>query len=177
MKLFVVFASLMLAFGLAQAKTYKWVDPQGNVYYSDQPPPPSIKKVEEKNLGKNTIDASELPYSVQQAVKKFPVTLYAYDCGELCTNARNFLAKRGIPYTEKNPQQPAEQEVFKQLTNGGMEIPLLVIGQQTIKGFQEGQWSSALENAGYPKNAAATKNPGAEAKSPPAQPVVTPKTY
>ena len=106
---------------------------------------------------------------MQQAVKKFPVTLYEYDCGELCNNARNFLAKRGVPYSEKNPQQPAEQEVFKQLTNGGMEIPLLLIGKQTIKGFQEGEWNSALDAAGYSRNAAPTKatKPDSNAKPTP----------
>ena len=164
MKIIAILVSTFLIVGMAQAKTYRWTDPDGTVHYGDQLPPTSIKKFEEKHLGKNTIDISELPYSVQQAAKKYPVTLYVYDCGELCTNARNFLAKRGVPYTEKNPQQPAEQEAFKQLTGGGMEIPLLVVGSQTIKGYQEGDWSSALDSAGYLKNAPATKSAPAAAQ-------------
>jgi len=150
------------------AEMYRWVDEKGVVNYTPYPPPANIRKVEQKNLGGNAVQTSETPYSVQLAVKNFPVTLYITDCGDLCNNARAHLKKRGIPYAEKNPQNPDEIEAFKKLTGGGMEVPLLVVGQlKTIKGFQASEWDAALDQAGYPS----TVLPGAKpAAIPPAQP-------
>src|SRR5262245_29379277 len=82
------------AFGAAQL--YRWVDEKGNVEYRDTPPPKSAKKVEERKVVTSTIETSAPSYAMQQAIKSFPVTLWAYDCGEPCANARAHLAKRGV---------------------------------------------------------------------------------
>jgi len=151
------------------AEMYRWVDEKGVVNYTPYPPPANIKKVEQKNLGGSTIQSSNVPYSVQMATKNFPITLYITDCGELCVNARAHLAKRGIPYTEKNPQQPEEIEEFKKLTGGGMQVPLLVVGRlSTIKGYQASDWDAALDTAGYPTSILPGAKPAAAppAKSP-----------
>jgi len=59
--------------GLAQAgELFRWVDADGKVHYTDQPPPASAKKVEEKKLSGSTIDTSEMPYALRQAIKKSP---------------------------------------------------------------------------------------------------------
>ncbi|MGH8729255.1 MAG: DUF4124 domain-containing protein [Burkholderiales bacterium] len=145
--------ALLLAsnFGFAAGETYKWVDERGQVHYSDQPPPPSVKNVEKKKAAGNTIDTSELPYALRQAVKKHPVTLYATACGEPCDKARELLKTRGVPYNEKDPQRPEQSEELKKVS-GGMEVPVLQVGQsKVLKGFEEGQWHRELDAAGYPK--------------------------
>lgn len=144
---------LMLLFGAtAQAEMYRWVDKDGKVHYTDQPPPPNeAKKVEEKKFGGNLIQG-DLPYATQQAVKNFPVTLYTGDCGEACTQAKAYLAKRGIPYSERLPgKNPADAELFKKITKESF-IPLLQIGSTQLKGFDESAWAVALDQAGYPKS-------------------------
>ena len=153
------------------AEMYRWVDEKGVVNYTPYPPPANIKNVEQKKLGGSTVQTSDTPYSMQQAVKSFPVTLYITNCGDLCNSARAHLSKRGVPFTEKNPQQPEEIDNFKKLTGGGMEIPLLVVGQlKTLKGFQASEWDAALDQAGYPSTAI----PGAKpAATPPAQPAAS----
>ncbi|HSD61441.1 MAG TPA: DUF4124 domain-containing protein, partial [Burkholderiales bacterium] len=102
---------------LAQT-TYRWVDPEGKVHYGDQPPPASAKDVKQKPVGGAAAEAAPLPYATQTAAKNFPVTLYVTDCGDPCKQARDLLRKRGIPHTEKNPQQPAEQEELMKLLSG-----------------------------------------------------------
>src|SRR5271165_6460042 len=99
--LLTVMAIATLAHG---AEMYRWVDDKGVVNYTPYPPPANIRKVEQKKLGGNAAaQTSELPYSVQLAIKNFPVSFYATpDCGEPCKIARAHLDKRGIPYTEKN---------------------------------------------------------------------------
>ncbi len=146
--------SCCLAASLVQAaELYRWVDADGKVHYTDQPPPASAKKVEEKKLSSSIIETSQLPYATQQAVKNSPVTLYANDCGEPCTQAREHLSKRGIPYTGKNPQTtPADAEALKKLV-GAAFVPVLVVGSTVSKGYEKGAWDAALDAAGYPKNA------------------------
>src|SRR5690242_12321683 len=85
------------------AQLYRWVDEKGNVEWRDTPPPPSVKKFEQRNVGGGTRESSSMPYSLQVAVKNFPVVLWSSNCGAACDQAKAHLAKRGIPYTEKDP--------------------------------------------------------------------------
>ena len=142
------------------AQLYRWVDEKGNVEWRDTPPPPHAKKVEQRNMSGNTIETSTLPYSVQQAVKKFPVTLWAFDCGEPCDRARAHLQKRGVPHVERNAQK--EPDALKSIT-GTLEVPVLLVGSRHLKGYLESDWDAALDSAGYPK----TMPPGVKVKPTP----------
>jgi len=135
---------------LLAAQIYRWVDEQGNVEWRDTPPPPNAKKVEIRRPGGSMIETSSLPYSVQQAAKNFPVTLWTTDCGAPCDQARAHLARRGVPYTEKDPQN--DIEAFTKLT-GGSEVPVLYVGANRVKGYLESEWDAALDVAGYPRTA------------------------
>jgi hypothetical protein len=150
--------ALALAVNLAAAaQLYRWVDEKGNVEWRDTPPPPHAKKVEQRNMSGNTIETSTLPYSVQQAVKNFPVTLWAFDCGDPCDRARAHLQKRGVPHVERNAQK--EADALKSLT-GTLEVPVLLVGSRPLKGYLESDWDAALDSAGYPK----TPPPGVKLK-------------
>jgi len=149
---------------LGAAQLYRWVDDKGNVEWRDTPPPSTARKVEQRKLGVNTIQTSELPYSVQQAVKNHPVTLWMTDCGEVCTRARAHLNRRGVPHSERNAQ--AEIEAFKKASGGGMEVPLLLVGSRQVKGYLEGEWDAALDAAGYPRTAIAGFKPQTPAAPP-----------
>jgi hypothetical protein len=158
-------ALIALAFALGAAyagaaQLYRWVDEKGNVEWRDTPPPPNAKKVEQRNMTGNTIETSTLPYSVQQAVKKFPVTLWAFDCGEPCDRARAHLQKRGVPHIERNAQK--EPDALKSIT-GTLEVPVLLVGTRHLKGYLETDWDAALDSAGYPKTAL----PGVKVKAQP----------
>lgn len=146
--------STVLFGATAQAEMYRWVDKDGKVHYTDQPPPPNTaKKVEEKNFGGNLAPGGSLPYATQRAVTHFPVTLYTGDCGEGCAQAKAYLTKRGIPYSERLPgKNPTDTENFKKMSKDNY-IPLLQIGDSTVlKGFIESAWAAALDQAGYPKS-------------------------
>jgi glutaredoxin len=157
----IILGVLMLAATgtLVAAQLYRWVDEKGNVEYRDTPPPSSAKKVEQRALGGSTVEASPLPFSVQQAAKNFPVTLWNSTCGAPCDQAREHLTRRGVPHTEKDPQN--DVEAFKKLT-GGIDVPVIYIGSTRIKGYFESEWDSALDIAGYPKTAPPGFKPGAK---------------
>jgi len=148
------------------AQLYRWVDSKGNVEWRDTPPPISVpaKSVEQRKIGDNVISTSEAPYSLQQATKNYPVTLWATDCGPPCSSARTHLNRRGIPFTEKSPQ--SDLEGFKKVSPGS-EVPMLLIGTISLKGYLESEWDSTLDSAGYPRTAIATQaKPAAPAPKP-----------
>jgi glutaredoxin len=147
---------LLATAAVAQTNVYRWVDKDGKVHFSDTPPPPEARESSQKRLGGGYVDR-EYPYAVQMAMKRNPVTLYvAPSCGEACTGARQLLSERGIPFSERDAQSSAPaQEALKKLI-GGLEVPVLVVGESTLKGYEEGQWHAALDTAGYPR----TRLPG-----------------
>jgi Domain of unknown function (DUF4124) len=157
---------LALATNPAVAELYKWVGADGKITYSDTPPPPDAKKVEKKRLNDRVAEGDGLGFATRDAMKKHPIVLFSTDCGQPCDQARALLSKRGIPFTEKNPEKNlADGKELKKLT-GALEVPDLQVGKETpIKGFNEASWNVALDAAGYPKNAAPLKaNAPAETK-------------
>src|SRR5687768_7490168 len=132
------------------AQLYRWVDEKGNVEYRDTPPPSSAKKIQERKMSGGAAPAAELPYSVQQAVKNFPVTLWVTDCGDSCTNARAHLTRRGVPHTEVDPRNDFDN--FRK-TTGGTEVPVIFVGSTRLKGYLESDLDAALDAAGYPRTA------------------------
>ena len=150
MKTLLMFGLLAVAVATHAAQIYEWVDEKGVKQYTQQPPPPGAKQVQEKRIGSNVIETSGPGYATQQAVKNFPVVVYITDCGEGCTAARAHMTKRGVPFTEKNPQQ--DFEAFKKLSEGSLEVPLLLVGAlKPIRGYNTASWDAALDQAGYPK--------------------------
>jgi len=139
----------------AQQPMYRYIDKGGRVVYTDTPPPPDARNVQQKKLGGNYIETSEPPYALQIAQQRNPVTLYSGNCGPLCDSSRALLNRRGVPYREIDPSQPGEAAKLKQLT-GDMQVPVLIVGgAHVLKGFEEERWQGALDQAGYPKTPAA----------------------
>ena len=161
----VLAAALVLA-AHAQTSVYRWVDKDGKVHFSDTPPPEDAKDASQKRLGGGGADDAPLPYATQVAARRNPVTLYTgTDCGDPCVKGRELLARRGIPFSEKDAQNnPADREALKKLV-GALEVPALIVGEMKTKGFDEDSWNSALDSAGYPR----TRLPGQpSSRTPPA---------
>ena len=149
--------------GLASATTanaaqlYRWVDAKGNVEWRDTPPPTAVpsKNIEQRRIGANVIGTGDVPFSVQLASKNHPVTFWgSSDCGKTCERARAHLARRGVPYADKNPK--SDLEGFKKVSPAA-EVPVLQVGTTTLKGYLEAEWDSSLDAAGYPRTAAGTR--------------------
>jgi len=164
----------------ASAQTvYKWTDSDGKVHFSDTPPPPSItKNVTEMRMGSGGgLDSSQVPYATQMAMKSSPVTLYtAPQCGEPCDQGRSLLGNRGIPYTERDAQASREDAEAVKKAIGALQVPVLMVGNDALKGYDPNAWNGALDGAGYPR----TRLPGTVAPrpvvaAPPPQPEAAPE--
>lgn len=170
MKALILTMSLLTALPALADNLYRWVDETGRVHYSDQPPPPQVKKMTQKNYKGSFVEGGD-SYALREAKEKYPVTLYTSSCGPACEMAQQLLDRRGIPYSTKNVENnAANQKALRDLT-GNLRIPTLLIGSQKLTGFEDGQWNSALDSAGYPKtpapNAPKPKTAQAENKTQP----------
>lgn len=151
-KLFGFAVLLLLAGGVGAEEYYRSIDATGKVHYGDKPLPDAADIAILNSLPMPVPDES-LPFETRRAREKFPVTLYvAEGCGEPCNLARDYLNKRGIPFTEKNLATIEEINAFKKASEGD-QIPAATVGKNWLVRFSESLWSNALDAAGYPKTA------------------------
>lgn len=143
--------ALVLSATASAQSVYRWVDANGRVQYSDQPPPPNAKDVQQRSVGGSSIQNNEMSLEAADAQKKNPVTLYVSECGEACDAGKAYLNKRGIPHTVVDPTRSLElNKKFKEDT-GGTVVPVIKVGERRLSGWSEQSWASALDAAGYPK--------------------------
>jgi glutaredoxin len=136
----------------AQSNVYRYTDPDGRVVYSDKPPPANAKNVQTKRIGANVVETSQPSLAAQQASDRFPVTLYTFPCGEVCTNAEALLNRRGVPFAIVNVQNDEQGMARMQAMTGDDKAPVLAVGDKLIvKGYNESRWQATLDEAGYPK--------------------------
>ncbi|MFZ1546283.1 MAG: glutaredoxin family protein [Candidatus Nitrotoga sp.] len=141
---------IALVCGSTQADgLYRWVDKSGKVHYGDAPAADAAK-IEKKKFGATpTVDVNDLPFATRRAKQNFPVALYiAESCGDPCKQAREFLNKRDIPFTENSLRTKEDLDAFTQLS-GSAVVPTLSVGKTWFKGFQAEQWGGGLDIAGY----------------------------
>ncbi len=176
-----LFLVLLLACASASAQMYRWVDQNGKVHYTDTPPPPSAaKSVEQKKLGGSVIETSQLPFQLQEAVRNYPVTLYTSpSCKDGCPQARELLAKRGVPFKEVSVADEQSNALLKKVS-GANQVPTLSVGSLVQIGFESGALNSLLDTGGYPKTAinlpGVTKAHAPAPAAPAPAPAVTPTT-
>jgi glutaredoxin len=136
----------------AGQQIYRWVDKDGRVHFTTQPPPRDAKKVERVRTPADAADPSSVA-EMAAAARKNPVVLYrAPPCEKPCDDARAFLTKRGVPHRVVDLKDLAAFERFQKET-GAEEVPVLVIGRTIVKGFEVQGWTEALDAAGFPKSA------------------------
>jgi len=152
MKLAPLFLTLLAlpALSAMAAGVYRWTDAQGNVHYSDQPPPPGAKNSSQKDIKAGKRESSPSG-DMQQAKLKNPVILYTTaTCGVHCERAKAHLARRGIPYASKDPSTSVDANEALRSGGGQARVPTLMIGSEKLEGYAEGAWDAALDKAGYP---------------------------
>jgi glutaredoxin len=128
---------------------YKYVDPEGRTTYSDQPPPPSARVVMQTKLNLRTRPNTPLPFGLQQATLKYPVTLYTGDGCVPCDDARAYLRSRGVPFIEKTVTSDDDIALFKQQSPDGT-APVVAVGTRRAIGYTQSTVSGLLDSAGYP---------------------------
>ena len=110
-----------------------------------------------KRLGANFVETSE-PSDRRPAGRRdaIPATLFTFECGDVCQNAEALLNKRGVPFTIVDVQKDEQGMIRMKAHDAATSArPCSTLGEKLIvKGYNEGRWQAALDEAGYPKTPA-----------------------
>lgn len=166
----VFLASCLVALPALAVTVSQCEDDKGNRSYAEFCPP-GTKRVNEKEYATST--------KFEQAEKKkLEVVLYSVPGCELCTQMREFLTVRQVPFTEKNVNDDADLQNELKKKAGTLKVPTLIVGDKAIVGYNRGAAAAALVEGGYLDASAietapeqpATPPPGAENAGPAAPP-------
>jgi glutaredoxin len=146
---------------------YKVVGPDGKVTYTDRPP----SDAPAQTLKSNGVTASTegLPYELQRVVSRYPVSLFTGPKCVPCDAARQLLKERGVPFVEKTVTTPDDVRAFSKQESTD-QLPTVRIGQKQLQGYNQAEWTSYIDAAGYPSKSALPLNyrwPAAAPLAPP----------
>jgi glutaredoxin len=145
-----VAAALLAGAATGASAQYKIVGPDGSVTYTDKPP--AAADVHVGNQGVNGSGTAGVPFDVQKAMQRYPVTLFAAKGCAPCDQARSWLKSHNIPFSEYSVETNSDIEALKSRF-GEPQLPVVTIGGQSMKGFNAADLQGYLDAAGYPKQA------------------------
>ena len=157
---------ICLAAAPAAADVYKWVDADGVVHFSDQPPessgtdrpveiqpdaPPSTYQPTSRPEPTSKTPDDSGPRQPDPAPKpkvKAPpkVELYVTSWCKYCKLAQAFLRRNNIPFQVYDIEKDAEAGQRRKAIDKRSGVPLAVINGQVLLGFSEANYRRALES-------------------------------
>ena len=138
-----IWISILMCSPLANAtEIHKCEDQQGNVTF-EKVCPPGSKSLSSKNYSGNQPQADD--------VEALPtLVFYSITKCDVCDDLRDFLSKQSINAMEKNIENDgALQQELKGKTGGDLRVPVLIIGEKVLPGYNEEQLRTELTQAGF----------------------------
>ena len=106
--------------------------------------PPGSKQLESKTYRGNR------PPGNQANINEKEVVLYEVPGCDLCTQIRDFLTSENVTFTGKNVKDDVNlQEELRKKADGKVRVPILVIGDDVLTGFDTDKISEALAKNGF----------------------------
>jgi glutaredoxin len=141
----ILVSSLTSLSSMAAVKVVECEDEQGNRSFQTSCPPGS-DIVNEKKLSTGKGSGKTLRASKSANIN---ATLYTAPNCEACDEIKTYLKSRNIAITEKDANE--DIEIQKELTEltGSLKVPTVMIGEQTITGYNRSELKAALEANGY----------------------------
>jgi glutaredoxin-like protein NrdH len=131
-------------------KLYKWVDQDGNVTYQDQQPPGEATVIQDDTTTTASPASGTAADTAQQnAVEANPVTLFSVPICSTCDLVRMVLEQNKVPFEEKNADRSVEVQQEMEAKAGQLTVPILIIGEEVLPGFNGPAILQALKTAGY----------------------------
>jgi glutaredoxin len=86
------------------------------------------------------------PVALAQPVQQVPVVMYATAWCPYCARARAYFKRTNTAYVEHDIERSAEAHAeFRRL--GGRGVPLILVGEEKLRGFSELAFESAYARA------------------------------
>ena len=134
---------------------YQWKDKDGNVVFSDTPPPPGVN-AEIKEFKEDTTErprAKEYPQKPKKEALKekrpygdIQVIMYMTSWCPYCTKARNYLHSLNVHLIEYNIERDNNRkEEMLSKSGGSTGVPLIDIEGTIIRGYNPDALKTAIE--------------------------------
>ena len=139
----------------AVAQVYKWTGPDGRTHYGDHPP--GDAKKEELRIGVQSFGGPAQVDSWTQVLKRPPnvdtsrpgssaITMFSTAWCPHCKRAKAYFAQKGVSYREVDIEaSDAGRREFAGY--GGSGVPLIIVGEQRMRGFDAGAMDRLLASA------------------------------
>jgi glutaredoxin len=155
-------AFLSSASSAISVEVYKWKDKDGNVVFSDSPPPPGVnaeikefkEDTTERPRAKENIPTvrespqrpkSEAPKE-KRAYRDIQVIVYMTSWCPYCVKARNFLRSLDVHLIEYNIERDKDRkEEMLSKSGGSTGVPLIDVEGTIIRGYNPNALKSAVE--------------------------------
>ena len=136
----------------AHAQVYRWTDANGRVHYGERAPPGAKARPVESRISTYTgppiidrVAAAAKPAAAGTAPE---ITMYATAWCTYCKQAREYFARKGVRYTERDIEQSAQARAeYDRL--GGRGVPVILVGAQRMVGFSPGSMDQMLKSSGF----------------------------
>jgi glutaredoxin len=139
----------------ASSQVYRWTDAQGRVHYGDSPPQEA--KTEQVKIsvqsfgGPAVVDYVSIlkrPIKSDARPSRADVALYTTSWCGVCKQAKAWLSGKQIPFQEYDVENN-EQARSDFLAMGGGGVPVILVGEQRMRGFSAGKLEGMLKKSGY----------------------------
>lgn len=152
--LFVVAMVALSTMAQAQGTLYKVVDAQGNVTYQDQPPAEDAGSRTESLTVEEPAAATPAANDGQRdrvlaAAQSAPLVLFTVPNCDTCDFVRWFLDERELPFEEVDVQGDIENQQRLRDATGEYRVPVVLVGEQPLFGFDRDELLGVLAGAGY----------------------------
>jgi glutaredoxin len=149
------FIFLSPASSTISGEIYTWKDKDGNIVFSDTPPPPGVN-VEIKEFKEESTERPKtreyFPKSRSESIREkrpyrdIQVIMYMTSWCPYCVKARNYLRSLDVNLIEYNIEQDkSKREEMLGKSGGSRGVPLIDIEGIIIKGYNPDALMSAIE--------------------------------
>lgn len=139
--------SLLLISAAWGEAVYRWTDAQGRVHFGDTPP--DQRRAQSVELRPNVTQSEPVPQDTFAGSAR--VVLYSAAWCGVCKKAKAYMQAKAIAYTEYDIETTRKgREDFRRLNGTG--VPIILVGEQRMNGFDATRLQSMLGREGPNKN-------------------------
>jgi glutaredoxin len=147
MKKILALCALSVCIPVSAQQIHRWVDADGRVQYTDQPPA-GVKSSPVRSRISSYSGTPVVSGTASAGATRPEIKMYSTDWCGYCRKARDFFARQGIRYTELDvDKSPAARAEYQRM--GARGVPVILVGTQRMNGYSEERLAAMLKAAGY----------------------------
>ncbi len=143
-----LFSTSLFSLPIQAVTVYECVDAQNNSVFMDRCPPGTTQLTKKEFSAGRKAEGPDL----RALATGTPITFYSVPDCDACDLVRIYLDNRGFPYTENNVVDSIELQDELKEKSGALTVPVVTIGDATVKGYNKPVMDSTLTKAGYPSS-------------------------